>query len=230
MTKMPTSEMAVTGRVKAPKKAKGARRTALLDAAEEVFSKRGYYGATLRDIADTADVNLGLMSYYFKTKEELIRHVVQRRVDELAAATEANLASALAQDGPATLQNLISAFVRTMVTFALHPDEGWRNYMRLISRLMNAYAEDEMLGNLRALADVGDNFADKCRALLPDVAEADVYLGVYIIESSLIYVVQDPGLLPVRTRGLYRARDLEPLIDYLARFYASGLEALTRHS
>ncbi len=227
MTDMLQPAMARKTAEKTPRKVKGARRTALLDAAEDVFSRRGYYGATLRDIADTANVNLGLMSYYFKTKEELIRHVVQRRVDELAAATEANLAAALAQDGPATLRNLIAAFVRTMVTFALHPDEGWRNYMRLISRLMNAYAEDTMLGSLRGLADVGDNFADKCRSLLPDVPDADVYLGVYIIESSLIYVVQDPGLLPVRTRGLYKARDLEPLIEYLARFYAGGLDALT---
>jgi len=65
----------------------------ILDAALDVFSEHGFDGATTREIAARAGVNLGLIKYYFGTKEKLWRAMVDRvhaslnaRVQEMAAA------------------------------------------------------------------------------------------------------------------------------------------------
>ncbi|HBT75485.1 MAG TPA: hypothetical protein DEB39_00855 [Planctomycetaceae bacterium] len=58
-------------------------RQALIEAGVEVFGKYGYDGATTRQIARTAGVNLAAIPYYFGGKEELYRATVQWIVDSL---------------------------------------------------------------------------------------------------------------------------------------------------
>ncbi len=57
----------------------------ILDAALDVFSEQGFDGATTREIAARAGVNLGLIKYYFGTKEKLWRAMVDRVHESLNA-------------------------------------------------------------------------------------------------------------------------------------------------
>jgi len=50
----------------------------LLKAAEEVFAEKGYSGATVKEIADRAGVNISLISYHFNGKEGVLRASVER--------------------------------------------------------------------------------------------------------------------------------------------------------
>ncbi len=43
----------------------------IVEAALQVFQTKGYEGARMRDIAETAKINKGLLHYYFKTKDKL---------------------------------------------------------------------------------------------------------------------------------------------------------------
>lgn len=52
-------------------------RALLLEAAKKVFAKLGYDGATVKDLADEAGVNISLVSYYFKGKEGLYRECIE---------------------------------------------------------------------------------------------------------------------------------------------------------
>lgn len=53
-----------------------ATRAAILDAAREIFTLRGYDGAGTREIAERAGVNAALISRYFGSKEGLFREAV----------------------------------------------------------------------------------------------------------------------------------------------------------
>lgn len=50
---------------------------ALIAAAGEVFAAHGYDGATVKQLAEAAGVNVSLVSYYFNGKEGLYRAVVE---------------------------------------------------------------------------------------------------------------------------------------------------------
>lgn len=49
---------------------------ALLTSAKKVFAEKGYDGATVKDLADDAGVNVSLVSYHFGGKEGLYRSVL----------------------------------------------------------------------------------------------------------------------------------------------------------
>lgn len=62
------------------------KRERLVAAACELVYRQGVERTTLADIAQAADVRVGNVYYYFKTKDDIIAAVVQARVDELEAA------------------------------------------------------------------------------------------------------------------------------------------------
>ena len=45
------------------------------EAAQKVFLKNGYEGAKIRQIADEAGVNVALVNYYFRSKEQLFQRI-----------------------------------------------------------------------------------------------------------------------------------------------------------
>jgi AcrR family transcriptional regulator len=59
------------------------KRERLVDAAVDLFHRRGVESTTLAVIATAADVPLGNVYYYFKTKDDIVRAVVDAHADEL---------------------------------------------------------------------------------------------------------------------------------------------------
>ena len=53
----------------------------ILDAAEDLFSKRGFDGVTMREVAELANLDAALAHYYFATKQGLFDAVLERRAE-----------------------------------------------------------------------------------------------------------------------------------------------------
>lgn len=69
-------------------------RAALLEACGPIFAEKGLEGATVKDIADAAGVNIALISYHFGGKEGLYRTLLEAMGNERLAAAERMLAPA----------------------------------------------------------------------------------------------------------------------------------------
>jgi AcrR family transcriptional regulator len=54
----------------------------IFDAAKTLFSQKGFDGASIRDIADTAGVNKSLVHYYFKSKNHILEELARAFLDE----------------------------------------------------------------------------------------------------------------------------------------------------
>lgn len=54
------------------RKKTGNKDKSILDAAIKLFAKNGYYGTTIQDIATEADIGVGSVYSYFKSKEEIL--------------------------------------------------------------------------------------------------------------------------------------------------------------
>ncbi len=53
------------------------------EAARKVFSQKGYAATRTRDIAEEAQINLALVNYYFRSKEQLFQEVMSEKVYQL---------------------------------------------------------------------------------------------------------------------------------------------------
>lgn len=63
------------------KKSKIDKRTRLIDATNKLVQQQGFNQTTLADIAQESGVSLGNLYYYFKTKDDLGRALIELRTD-----------------------------------------------------------------------------------------------------------------------------------------------------
>lgn len=74
----------------------------IIETAEQLFSQKGYEGTTVRDIADHADINLAMISYYFGSKEKLLEALFNHRLGNIKMRVE----SLLKNDSLSPLQKI----------------------------------------------------------------------------------------------------------------------------
>ena len=77
------------------------RRSQILDAAEAVFTAKGYHGATTREIAEAADVSEGTLYNYFASKRDLFIGLMTSRtvvlIDSIAEIRAHSVEDAMVQ-------------------------------------------------------------------------------------------------------------------------------------
>ena len=100
------------------------RREAILAAAEEVFARSGYHGASLDDIAQAAGISKALIYEHFASKRELHASLVNAHVEEIFRRLQAN--AAMGQPGEQRLRGGIDAFL----SFVEEHREAWRALFR----------------------------------------------------------------------------------------------------
>ena len=103
-------------------------RERILTAALQVFAELGFDGARTREIAERADANLGLIKYYYDTKEKLWQAAVSRAFEQLRSELGEFVFEA-AEEGPAAERVRLEKLLRAGVLFmARHPE-----FMRLMN-------------------------------------------------------------------------------------------------
>jgi AcrR family transcriptional regulator len=69
-----------------------ARVEIIVAAAERVFTKSGYFHARMDDIAEAAELAKGTIYYYFKSKDEIFVHILERETRQVQAEVLRRLA------------------------------------------------------------------------------------------------------------------------------------------
>src|SRR5947209_12907442 len=64
-----------------PERRRALTRTTLIDAAADVFARRGFHAASLEEIAEAAGFTRGAIYKNFENKEELFLSVIERRIE-----------------------------------------------------------------------------------------------------------------------------------------------------
>jgi AcrR family transcriptional regulator len=100
------------------------RREAILSAAEEVFARSGYHGASLDDIAQAAGISKALIYEHFTSKRELHASLVNAHVEEIFRRLQANAETGTS--GEERLRGGIDAFL----SFVEEHREAWRALFR----------------------------------------------------------------------------------------------------
>ncbi len=60
----------------------------IMEVAEDLFAEKGFNGTSIRDIAERAQVNLAMVSYYFGSKEKLLEALFAYRGESMKVKLE----------------------------------------------------------------------------------------------------------------------------------------------
>ncbi|PYC79445.1 TetR family transcriptional regulator [Streptomyces tateyamensis] len=178
---------------------RGGKRERLAAAAAEVFHQRGVERTTLGDIAAAAEVPVGNVYYYFKTKDQLVEAALGAHLDQLRTVT-AQLE--LLPDPADRLKALIGGWVDQRERSARYGCPFGTLATELDKREEGEAGLDRSAAEvLRALLDwVTDQFTQLGRADARDLAVELVaaYQGMSVLTNAL----RDPELMATRGRQL----------------------------
>jgi AcrR family transcriptional regulator len=218
----------VVRRKKARKKA-GARpgKDRILDAAERLFARHGFYGVSVRDITKAADVDVALVSYHFGGKRELFAAVFQRRAEELNPERLAMLENVRrsALPGTPTLEQIVYAFTYPLLERSARGGPGWKSYFALLAQVNNSPEWGPVLMT-KHFDPLVEKFIAVLREALPGCAAREIYWGYQFLTGALTLTFAETGRLDRLSGGLCKSSDLDSVHERLAPFVAAGFQAL----
>jgi AcrR family transcriptional regulator len=126
---------------------KQANRAAILEAAREVFVAHGYDGVTIRDVIRRTELASGTFYNYFRTKEDVLRALIEAHVQDLTAELRRVRGAARSLD-----EFIHGAYLAAFTRIAQDP-VLYNLMMRNESAVRALYADGVMGVSTRALRD-----------------------------------------------------------------------------
>src|SRR5438309_4826150 len=152
----------------------GDKRERILTAAERIFARHGFFAAKVSDVAKEAGVADGTIYLYFKSKDDLLISVFERRMVELNDALRAAIAGKPPRDQ-------LRAFIRTYLQL-VHDEPSAAEVLtielRQSSKFMKEYDNPAFADFLRMLGGILAAMQDRgelAPAIPPHVAARMIF-------------------------------------------------------
>jgi AcrR family transcriptional regulator len=203
----------------------------LMDAAEKLFAKRGFHGASLRDITTAAGVDLALVNYHFGSKNELLGAVLERRGGILNEERLRRLAAVRlsASPDPPSTEAVVDAFFDPILERLAHAGPGWHNYFSLLAFVNNSPEWGRKLMG-KTFDGVVREFIQAVMDSLPGSAPEDIFWGYNFLTGALTLSLAETGRLDALSDGRCRSDDVAALKARLGPYVSAGLRGLAQGS
>lgn len=198
----------------------------ILDAAEYLFSLRGLYGVTLKEVAEQTGVHTSLLHYYFDDKKAMFDAVFARR----AAVTSGRRIEALDRysdecRGKPTVEGALRAYLDTDLDLYIQGGERWRNYATLGAQAAMVPKWGAQLFDTH-FDPVVLKLIGLLKQALPDCPDEDIFWGYHFVMGALVMTLARTGRIDQLSGGLCRSEDFSAIKARMARFLAFGFEGI----
>ena len=198
----------------------------LLDAAENLFSQRGFHGVALKDVAKEVGVHHTLVNYYFDDKQTLFEQVFARR------AIVANKVRLEALDRyeeevgeNITVEGALRAFLDTNLDLYDKGGPQWRN----AGTLAAVVASTPDWG-----AEMFDKWFDPVvlrltgllERAMPECSREEIFWGFHFVSGALMLTLARTGRIDKLSEGLCLSDDFDAVKARLATFMAAGFREI----
>jgi TetR/AcrR family transcriptional regulator, fatty acid metabolism regulator protein len=163
------------------------KRKLILDAAERVFAKRGFFAARVSEIAKDAGVADGTIYLYFKSKDDVLISLFESRMEQVNRTLEAAVA------GVTSPREQLRAFIRAYLRL-VHDEPAAAEVLtielRQSSKFMKEYENPQFADFLRTLGGIiaAGQAAGELDAGVPSHVAARMIFGM-LDELALAWVL-----------------------------------------
>lgn len=198
----------------------------ILDTSEELFSQLGYFGVTIKDVADKMGIHPALIHYYYDGKKALFDAVFERRMEYAVKMRTEGLDAYEAEVGDnVTIEGALRAYYDRAFDVYINGDEGWRNFGRIFAQVNNApgYGAEKMDTYFDPLVL---RLIDLLQKALPDAKPEDLFWSFQFTSGAYTLALSRTGRIDRLSDGLCVSDDFEAVRERFVTFMAGGFHAL----
>ena len=196
----------------------------ILDAAEELFSEKGFAETSLRNITTKAGVNLAAVNYHFGSKKSLIHAVFSRYLNPFCVQFDQEIKSLSPQQK--NLDYLLKLIVITMNRSGLEDTRKFGLFMRLLGL---AYTQGQ--GHLRKYlqAEYGEVFSRymvEVNKVTPELNDEQRFWRIHFMLGAAVFTMSSvDSLMAMADHDLEAKTEIKDVTSQLMTFLASGMTA-----
>lgn len=200
----------------------------ILDAAESLFARKGFYATSLRAITAEAKVNLAAVNYHFGSKEALLDAVFERRLTPLNRLRVEGIhdvrEKAELAGKPPKAEALLRAFLEPTMRL-LCPETGAEDFVLLVGY---GLVDPEGPVGKSFLARMEEVFSLLCESLckaLPHIPREEVSRRLQFVLGAFAHTLRWCGRRGVPQGLLPPPPDPALLAESVIHFVTAGMEA-----
>ncbi|HOW26491.1 MAG TPA: TetR/AcrR family transcriptional regulator [Bacteroidales bacterium] len=164
------------------------RKAQIMESALELFANEGYYPTSISKIAKKAGISKGLLYNYFQSKEELIREIIDKGIQDLATTFDQDRDGILTEMEFQYMINTIFEILQGNIRY-------WKLYFSLIMQASVHQLVHEGFANMvPRLVTAQIRYFEK-KGLRDPVSEA-IFFAAVLDGIAFNYVI-DPDHFPV---------------------------------
>jgi AcrR family transcriptional regulator len=187
----------------------------ILDVAEQLFAEQGFEGASVRDIAKDADVNVAMISYYFGSKEKLLEAVFIRRASEIKLQIESMIQNEMLSPME-KIEHLVDTYIERLV--------NRQNFHKLMVREQMLKKESPICNQIM---DIKKRNQEMIRSIIKDGQSKGVFKNDIDIPLMMVTMIGTANQL-ITTQHIYR--ELNNLQDMPEDVFQKNLKTkLSQH-
>jgi len=195
----------------------------ILDAAEELFSKKGFRETSVRDITERANCNLASVNYHFQGKKNLYIEVFQHHMNAIRNHRIDAIQNLLLEKGNnATLEELIYSFSTAFLEPFLKKSSDQR-----LMELMMRERYDPHLPQRIFVEEIIQPVKTIMKAALLQVChklnDAEAELCIHSIVGQLVHIIQAQELFKGMDKTTVPVLDLSKAIEHVVKFSVGGI-------
>lgn len=196
----------------------------LIEAAEDLFCRRGFNDTSVRDIAAAADCNVASVNYYFHSKESLYLEIWRRRLDQMRESRLASIDKVMSAGGQPELEDLLRSYAVAFLE-PLIKGGGECRFISLMAReMIDPHLPRDMF-TAQMATPVMAALSKALREICPWLDEGDAQIAIILLVGQLIQGVCVKEMFD--QSGLAEAPQVSvpELVEHIVRFSAGGIRA-----
>jgi len=198
----------------------------LLDSAEELFSRFGVEGTSIRAVNANAGAGPSSVHYHFGDRDGLVRAVINRRGKAILTSQFDALDVMEHQNEPPSVRDVVEVMSRPLMEVIECDPVGGLRWVKVIAWL--AQSRDPLLVRLTARpGGLNDRFERQIRRALPNVSDELLLANWQLVGSALLRLFADCDSAAAQLPGPNLSSP-RAYLETVVVFLVAGLESSTQ--
>lgn len=209
-----------------PAQRQNSMREAILDTAEDLFSKNGFRAVSMREIAQASGANLGSISYHFGSKDGLLRAIYERHSGPMNRRRQELLTEAQRiRDPDDRLEAIVRAFILPSLSQTAGSIGGGARFARLRAVVMAERHEEAQKIIAETFNPINLAFIDALQACLPHLPRADIVWRTHFLLGAVSYTLINPWRVTRLSDGEANGENTEEALVQIVRAAVAAFRA-----
>ena len=195
----------------------------LIEAAEELFCRRGYNETSVRDIAAIAGCNVAAVNYYFGGKESLYVEVWRRRLALMRQARLASIEKVMSASTEPQLEDLLRSYAISFIEPLIEGSPKGRFINLMAREMIDPHLPRDMY--LREMvAPVLESLSEALLRICPWLDQSHVSLVIFsVVGQMLMHTVCVKEMFEQSSHPELSKITLDTIVDHVVEFSAAGI-------